>query len=86
MKAQNQYQHIRITAWDMAGNKNETKEVTVLVTPSSWILFFMNKPLFYLTLMTALAIIGGIVFIGVKLWRVGIIRKDSCFFYNIRYN
>lgn len=75
MKAQNQYQHIRITAWDMAGNKNETKEVTVLVTPSSWILFFMNKPLFYLTLMTALAIIGGIVFIGVKLWRVGIIRK-----------
>lgn len=57
----NQWQSIRVTASDAAGNRRELKERTFLITPNLFIQFFMNKKLFYRSL-------GGLAAVWAVTW------------------
>lgn len=57
------YQTIRLIAYDAAGNASEPLEYSVLVTPSQWIQFYMNKPLLIGVVLIFSAIICSLTFV-----------------------
>ena len=57
------YQTIRLIAYDAAGNASEPLEYSVLVTPSRWIQFYMNKPLLIGVVLIFSAIICSLTFV-----------------------
>ena len=69
----NNFQQIEVTASDKAGNiqkmvsnGNEQKEsLSVLVTPNIMVQYYMNKPLFYGSIIGIVAVAGLIIFLVV---------------------
>lgn len=61
--SRNSYQKIKLVSTDAAGNVSETKEYTVLVTVSSWVQFYADKPLFFGCIAAIVVICGCIFFI-----------------------
>lgn len=57
----NQWQTLRISAEDMAGNIHTAEDIRVLVTPNLLIQFYMNKPLFIGSILILLLIAAGII-------------------------
>lgn len=60
-----QWQTLKISATDRAGNTGEIKELRILITRNRWIQFYRNKPLFYGT-VTGIFIIMGVIANGWK--------------------
>ena len=62
------WQELTIVARDMTGNESKTEPVTFLLTTNAWIQWYYNKPVFYLTLAGAAAVIAlagaGVVIVG----------------------
>lgn len=69
----NNFQQIEVTASDKAGNiqkmisnGDEQKEsLSVLVTPNIMVQYYMNKPLFYGSIIGIVAVAGLIIFLVV---------------------
>ena len=58
----NNVQSIRLIAYDAAGNATEPLEYNnVLVTASTWVQFYMNRPLFFGSIALAVVLIAGII-------------------------
>lgn len=66
-----QWQILKISAIDRAGNTGETKELRILITRNLWIQFYRNKPLFY----GAMAGIFIIISITANRWKRRIRKK-----------
>ena len=71
----NNFQEIEVTASDAAGNVLGQKEVndkgqpvtlSVLVTPNIVVQYYMNKPLFFGSIIGVLVIAGVIIFLVVR--------------------
>lgn len=59
--SKNTYQTIKLVSTDAAGNVSESEEYNVLVTSSSWVQFYMNKPLFF-GCIAAIVVVCGLIF------------------------
>lgn len=55
----NEWQTMKVTAFDAAGNEKETEELRFLITANIFVQFYMNKPLFYGSIVVLLGA-GGI--------------------------
>lgn len=66
----NQWQSIRVTAGDAAGNRQELPERKFLITPNLFVQFFMNKRLFFYSM-------GGLAAGWAAAWHL-LIRRWRC--------
>lgn len=64
--SKNMYQKIKLVSTDAAGNVSETEDYNVLVTSSNLVQFYMNKPLFYGSIIAVIAACGIIIFLILK--------------------
>lgn len=64
--SKNSYQKIKLVSTDAAGNVSETEDYNVLVTSSNMVQFYMNKPLFYGSIIGVIAVCGAIIFMILK--------------------
>ena len=69
----NHWQEMSVTARDAAGNEETAETIRFLITSNIFVQFFMNKPLFYGTLIALAAAAAG----GWRLWIVLKKRKDK---------
>lgn len=69
----NHWQEMSVTARDAAGNEETAETIRFLITSNIFVQFFMNKPLFYGTLIAFAAAAAG----GWRLWIVLKKRKDK---------
>ncbi len=56
------YQTVKIIAYDAAGNPTDPVEYQILVTSNWWIQFYMNKPLFFGCIAGIVVVAGVIIF------------------------
>lgn len=69
ISSSNQWQTIKISAVDSAGNVTHADEIRILITSNIWVQFYMNKTLF-------LGTVAGIVtLLGFTIWQIK--RKDN---------
>lgn len=64
--SKNDYQNVKIIAYDAAGNPTDPVEYNVLVTSNWFIQFFANKPLFFGSIAALAVVIGLIIFLIAK--------------------
>jgi len=64
------WQTLNVTAYDAAGNKNNSEEIRFLVTPNIFIQFFMNKGLFY-------GITTALVFLLTGIWQLAVFLRKK---------
>ena len=64
--SKNDYQNVKIIAYDAAGNPTDPVEYNVLVTSNWFIQFFANKPLFFGSIAALVVVIGLIIFLIAK--------------------
>lgn len=70
VEGSNQVQSVRLIAYDAAGNATEPLEYNnVLVTASTWVQFYMNRPLFFGAIMLAIVLLAAIVVLAVRIRR-----------------
>lgn len=62
----NNWQSMKITAYDAAGNVQTIEEIQFLITSNIFVQFFMNKPLFFGTIAGVTVVGAGAVSIGFK--------------------
>ena len=53
-RGKNEWQTLKVSAEDRAGNQIEIENVTFLITPNLWVQFYNHKPLFYGSIITIL--------------------------------
>lgn len=78
VEGSNNVQSIRLIAYDAAGNATEPLEYNnVLVTASTWVQFYMNRPLFFGSIALAIILIAGIIVLVIWIRRkTAAIRPD----------
>lgn len=57
----NKWQVLRVSAVDMAGNTYVSEDIRVLVTPNLWVQYYMNKPLFFGSIILAILLMAGVI-------------------------
>lgn len=64
--SKNEFQTVKLIAYDAAGNPTEPVEYEVLVTANWWVQFFANKPLFFGCIAALVVLIGSITILAVR--------------------
>lgn len=65
VESSNDWQKMKVTAYDAAGNKTKSDEVKFLITANLFVQFYRNQPLFYGTI-GAIGIMGGLLWIFIE--------------------
>lgn len=64
--SKNEFQTVKLIAYDAAGNPTEPMEYEVLVTANWWVQFFANKPLFFGCIAALVVLIGAIALLAAR--------------------